>query len=55
MGGGYSCTTMRIYLMPQNFNLKNAWKGKLFKTKILIQRWVDNTYRMKYMVTVAKK
>ena len=29
MGGGYSCTTMRTYLVPHNFNLKNALKGKL--------------------------
>lgn len=36
-------------------HFKNAWKDKLFKTKILIQCWVDNTYRMKYMVTVTKK
>ena len=36
-------------------HFKNASKDKLFKTKILIQCWVDNTYRMKYMVTVTKK
>ena len=27
MGGGYGCTKMRMYLMPQNFNLKMVKKA----------------------------